>query len=558
MRPLLCTFILASFGCATSGSTRFTSADELKKLVSQPKPPKVFDRTTVDADTWTLQGPLPDAYADAPHEAQSLFARTFLDVAAARALKPSNAYACVARETARFLAQKGGYPAEPVRHFLEARCGVASRGTRLNSLSGTASAELTDEALRTQWLADVTKLVQGLPEGAKAGIAFVREGEKAVVMVASHLDDVTLEPVAMVPGPDGFVWIRGTTSRRADSISGRANQGRTGSVDCINTQKRAAPAFELKCPVALADEAAWVALSAHEKGRVLGFELVRLLVRPNGGAAATYTAPTLVAQVPGVTSRDFATQLNTVRAGIGLSPLTLSEAQSRDVAELTPFFLDATRRDDAREEDRIALGVMAGWRVEQEIMSGTFGAAAVEADTVSALLAEMLESPAYRQALLSPRAGVLAVGLYQEGSMLGGIVSAYEPVQAPTWPATSDRVLTALNGQRARNGKKPIQWVLLPSSSEPTFAEAVAKREYDSAEALERFMSQANTVTRRPVQGWRIETFDLDDVQWPAEVLSKDELEVMFFVTTERAGNDPWGRYVLVLLILGGAGQSET
>ncbi|MDX2013292.1 MAG: hypothetical protein SFW67_24060 [Myxococcaceae bacterium] len=558
MRPLLCAFVVTSLGCATSGGTRFTSADELKKLASQPKPPRVFDRSSVDADTWTLQGPLPDAYADAPHETQSLFAKTFLDGAGARGLKPSNAFACVARETARFYAQKGGYPAEPIRQFLEARCGVAARGARLNSLTGTASADVTDDKLLSQWQDDVAKLVQGLPEGAKAGIGFVREGDKAVVMVASHIDDVTLEPVAMVPGSDGFVWVRGTTSRRADSISGTANQGKTGSADCINTQTRAAPAFELKCPVAMADEAAWVSLSAHEKGRVLGFELVRLLVRPNGGAAATYTAPSLVTPAPGVSAKDFATQLNAVRSGIGLSPLTLSEAQSRDVTELAPFFFDATLRKDAREEDRIALGVMAGWRVEQEIMHGTFGAATVEADAASALLAEMLESPGYRKALLSPRAGVLAVGLYQEGPMLGAVVSAYEPVQAPTWPATPDRVLTALNGQRARNGKKPIQWVLLPSSSEPTFAEAVAKREYDSEEALERFMSQASTVTRRPVRGWRIQTFDLDDVQWPAEVLSKDELEVMFFVTTERAGNDPWGRYVLVLVILGGAGQNET
>jgi hypothetical protein len=557
MRLLLGAFIVVSFGCATTG-TRFTSADELKKLASQPKPAKVFNRDSVDADTWTLQGPLPDAYADAPHESQSLFARTMLDVAGPRALKPTNAFACVARETARFYAQKGGYPAQPVRHFIEGRCGVAARGTRLNSLTGTASADITDDALLAQWRADVTKLVQALPEGAKVGIGFVREGDKAVVMVASHVEDVTLEPVAMVPGADGFVWIRGTTTRRADAISGTANQGRTGSADCINTQTRAAPAFELKCPVAVADEAAWVSLSAHEKGRVLGFELVRLLVRPSGAAAATYTAPTLVAPAPGVTAAAFATQLNAVRTSIGLGALTLAEAQSRDIAELTPFFFDATQRNDGREEDRIALGVMAGWRVEQEIMHGTFGASNVEADAVSAVLAEMLESPGYRKALLSPRAGVLAVGLYQEGPMLGAVVSAYEPVQAPTWPATSDRVLTALNGQRARNGKKPIQWVLLPSSSEPTFAEAVAKREYDSEEALERFMSQATTVTRRPVRGWRIPTFDLDDVQWPAEVLSKDELEVMFFVTTERAGNDPWGRYVLVLVILGGAGQSET
>jgi hypothetical protein len=71
-------------------------------------------------------------------------------------------------------------------------------------------------------------------------------------------------------------------------------------------------------------------------------------------------------------------------------------------------------------------------------------------------------------------------------------------------------------------------------------------------------MSQVNTVTRRPVRGWRIPTFDLTDVQWPAEVLSQDSLELLFFVTTERAGNDPWGRYVLVMVILQGAGASET
>jgi hypothetical protein len=559
MRGLLGSFlVVASFGCATSGSTRFTSADELKKLVSQPKPQKVFERADVDVDTWTLKGPLPDSFADAPHETQSLFAKPFLDAATAKGVRAAEAYACVARETARFLAAKGGYPASPLRSFIEGRCGVTSRGVQMNSLSGTAPDDVPDAQLLTQWQDDVAKLVQAIPASAKAGLGFVREGGKAVVVVASQVEDVTLEPVSMVPDADGFVIVRGVTSRRADSISGTANQGRTGTADCLNTQVRAAPAFELKCPVAKADEAAWVTLSAHEKGRVLGFELVRLLVRPNGGAAGTYTAPTLVTAAPGATAADFVAQLNTVRTSLGLGALKFAEAQSRDLTELTPFFFDANRRKDAREEDRVAMGVMAGWRVDQEIMRGSFGASTVEATAASALLAEMLESPGYRKDLLSPRAGLLAVGLYQEGSRLAAIVSAYEPVQAPTWPATSDRVLTALNGQRARNGKKPVQWVLLPSSSEPTFAEAVARREYDSEEALERFMSQVNTVTRRPVRGWRIPTFDLDDVQWPAEVLSQDSLELLFFVTTERAGNDPWGRYVLVMVILQGAGPSET
>ncbi|MCA2977510.1 MAG: hypothetical protein INH41_27420 [Myxococcaceae bacterium] len=558
MRAPVLAALVVWCGCATSGSTRFTSADDLKKLSSRPRPQQVFDRAPVQVDAWTLEGPLPDAYEEAPHEATSLFSKTLLDGAAARALRPSDAYACVARQTARFLVKKGGFPARPVRAFIEARCGVPTHGVQLNSFGGKAPASVTDEALLAQWKADVARLVAALPTGARAGVGFVREDGEAMVVLASQSPDVTLEPTPMVPGADGFVWVRGVTSRRADRVSGTANQGRSGTADCVNTEARAAPAFELKCPVSKADEAAWLSLSAHEKGRVLGFELVRLVVRPSGRAASTYTAPTLVEATPGSTSADFAAQLNAVRATLGLGALALSEPQSRDLAELTPFFFDATRRDDDAEEDRIALGVMAGWRVEQEIMHGTFGATAVEVPATAALLAELLESPGYRRDLLSPRAGVLAVGLFGEGGVLGAVVSTYELVQAPTWPATADRVLTALNGQRARNGKAPVQWVLLPSSVEQVISEAVARRSYDSTEALERFMEQAVSVTKRPVRGWRIETFDLDDVQWPAEVLSRDGLEVLFLVTTERAGKDPWGRYVLLLVILGGAAQPET
>jgi hypothetical protein len=208
--------------------------------------------------------------------------------------------------------------------------------------------------------------------------------------------------------------------------------------------------------------------------------------------------------------------------------------------------------------DRIALGVMAGWRVEKEMMNGTFASSIIEGTTASELLSEMLESPGYRRNLLSPRAGMAAVGLFQEGPLLGAMVSTYESIQPPTWPDTANKVLTALNGQRQRNGKKPVRWVLLPSTSEPTYAEAVSKREYDSGEALERFMSQATNVTRRGVRGWRMTVFDLDDITWPDDVLSKEQLDVMFVVTTERDENEPWGRYVLLMVILEGTSQPET
>lgn len=557
MRSLALIGALLAVGCATKNSARFTSANELKQMMAQPKPAKVFTDATVSVDSWDLTGALPDSYADAPHETSSLFAKTLADAAAAKGFRTSEPLACVARQTARFLALKGGPPPRGLSTYFQARCGVATHvATRW--LTGTAPADVTDAALLEQWRDDVTKSTAPIAAGARAGIALWREGDKVVVALAHVRDETTLEPLAMTPTEDGFLIVRGVTTRRADSIYGASNQGRTGTAECINTEARAAPAFELKCPVAKGDDAAWISIGAREKGRVLGFEVVRLLARPSGAAASTWKAPTLVAKVPGATAADFVSQLNAVRAQVSAPALTLSAAQTVDHTELAPFYFEANAKSDEVMVDRIALGVMAGWRVEREIMHGSFAASIVEGTTVSELLAELLESPGYRRNLLSPRAGVVAVGLFQEGPLLGGMLSTYESIQAPTWPETANKVLTALNGQRQRNGKKPVQWVLLPSTSEPTYAEAVSKREYDSEEALQRFMSQATNVTRRPVRGWRIPAFDLDEITWPADILSKEQLDVMFVVTTERDEQEPWGRYVLLMVILEGASQPET
>lgn len=560
MRSLVVLFVaLVALGCASSkNSTHFTSAAELKKMMAQPKPVKVFSNATVSVDSWELAGALPDAYADAPHETGSLFAKTLADAAAAKGFRTSEPLACVARQTARFLALKGGPPPQGLSAFFEARCGIATRGVATRWLTGTVPVDVADTKLLEQWKDDVTKTTESIASGARAGVAMWREGDKVVVALAHQREETTIEPVSMTPSEDGFIFVRGVTTRRADSIFGASNQGRTGTAECVNTEARAAPAFELKCPVAKDDETAWVSISAREKGRVLGFQVVRLLARPSGTAASTWKAPTLVSKVPGATATDFVAQLNAVRSQVNAPAVTLSPAQTIDHTELAPFYFEAQVKNDDAQEDLIALGVMAGWRVEQEIMNGSFGADLIEGTTASELLAEMLESPGYRRNLLSPRVGVVAVGMFQEGPVLGALVSTYEPIQAPTWPDTANKVLTALNGQRQRNGKKPVQWVLLPSTSEPTYAEAVSKREYDSKEALERFMSQATNVTRRGVRGWRIPVLNLDDVTWPADILSKEQLDVMFVVTTERDEQEPWGRYVLLMVILEGSSQPET
>lgn len=560
MRALLASSsLLLVVACAGSrSSTRFTSADELKRLVAQPRPSVVFDKRTKELDRWELVLPLPDRYEDAPHEATTPAGRALTERAKTKGFRTSAAMECVARQTARLIAVTAAAPRQALERYLEARCGVATAGTSTRWISGTAPTSVSDEALLGQWKQSVDELLAKVAPDAEAGLVLSREGETAVLALASARRETTLEPVSMLPSPDGTVLVRGSTTRPVDRFEGAANQGRTGSAPCVNTGTRQPPAFELKCPVSKEDAAAWISIAGYQKGRVLGHEVVRLLVRPNGSGAATWERPGLVERAPGSTAQDFAAQLNAVRASIGAPALTLSEGQTLQQLELAPYYFEAVMKSDEAVEDRIALGVLAGWRVEQEIMNGTFGASVVESPTSAELLSSMLESPGYRKALLSPRAGVLAVGLFQEGEVLGGVVSTYEPIQAPVWPTTSDEVLTKLNAQRAKNGKPPVQWVLLPSSSEPTIAEGVAKREFDSEEALQKFMGQATSVTQRPVRGWRIPVLDLEDFTWPAEVLSKESIEVLFVVTTERNPKDAWGQYVLLLVILEGAGAPST
>lgn len=558
MRQLALWCVVVLTGCASSrSSTRFTSPDELKRVMTQPKPAKVFSGKTVAVERWELVGPLPDGYADAPHESASPFSKVFADAAATKGLRASQPLACVARETARFVALKGNAPTQGLRGFIDARCGVPAQTVLTQWLTGTAPADVDEAKLAEQWRADVLKSAASIGAGERAGIGSWREGDTVVVALAHVRDETTIEPVSMTPGDDGFMVVRGVSGRRADTIFGASNQGATGTGECVNTGARPAPAFELKCPVSKSDETAWVSISARERGRVLGFEVLRLLARPSGATANTWTAPSLVAKAPGATAADFVTQLNAVRAKVGAPAVTLSEAQTADHAELAPFYFEASQRNDDALVDRIALGVMAGWRVEREIMNGTFGATTIEGSTASELLADLLESPGYRRNLLSPRVGVVAVGVLQEGPALGALVATYDSLQAPTWPDTANTVLTALNGQRQRSGRKPVQWVLLPSSGEPRYAEAVSKREYDSGEALQRFMSQASNVTGRAVRGWRIPVLDLDDIAWPPEVLTKESLELMFVVTTERDEKEPWGRYVLLMIILEGGAQPE-
>lgn len=317
------------------------------------------------------------------------------------------------------------------------------------------------------------------------------------------------------------------------------------------------PAFELTCEVDAADAHTWIDVSSSEKDRLVGYGFAQLLLWPAGAPSNTYERPVYGAPGGELSPEGVLAQVNAVRAQAGMAPLELSAAQSADNRELAPFFFDAVFRDDAQQQDRIALGVIAGWRVESEISGGTFVSEWVDVPDLSLLVAHHLESAGSRAELLDPEHRVLAVGLYREEGFVGSLLSAYAKATPPTWPDSTEAVLLKLDEARKTQGKPEAQWIRLPSQLEKRLAEAVANKESDDEEALSHFMNEAVEVTNRPVHGWRIHVSKLNEVDWPETLLKKEQLQVLGVVTVQRAKGSPWTDYlILVVELLAGGDQT--
>lgn len=217
---VILSFWVVLSGCATTSTSRFTTREELDKVLSAPKPAKVFRDASVDVERWELAGPFPERIGDAPHGTADAWSRLFVERAQAKGARPVEPLACVARETARFIAAKGSYPGSLLTDFLVARCGNAAPKVALRSLTGDAPDEVSDDDLFARWKDDVAKLADGLKPGQLAGLALVRAGGKVAAVMASVTPRGVVEPLSIFPAEKPTVVVRGTAPVGAVSVYG--------------------------------------------------------------------------------------------------------------------------------------------------------------------------------------------------------------------------------------------------------------------------------------------------------------------------------------------------
>ncbi|HVE87391.1 MAG TPA: hypothetical protein VND93_31255 [Myxococcales bacterium] len=554
-------------GCATTGSGRFPSPAALDALGPAPAPAQLTALDTAPVERWELSGPLPEGTSVGPavYEGGGFGAELSAFAREKASFDASADMACIARENGRFLLSQGAPAPRDLQRYIIGRCGSTVVRHRSLTITGDVQDSVPESEVLAHWREDFRKMLADLPAGGHlaAGVWFGHSKGKVLVLLAFGDRAVRLDPIRSVPAADGTVTLRGEVLAPAIRVEALVNKGRFQFASCEPEPSVQLPRFAFRCAVNRADPSTWASLFVYPPGRLLGNPGVEVLVFPQGQALSTFSRPAVPAS-PGADGGDdslrFAQLLNGLRAEAGLPALVLSEGESATARKVAPHYFAATLGlVPPTVADTVALGLMAGWNVEQLTRGGYFSADWVGSGDVAALLAEMLDQPGARRTLFDPGVRAIAFGSFRvpERHVLGGLVATYATFDDAPPASEAKKVVDALDRQRAARGVGPVELVALPPDAREEMDQALASSG-SSKDALRAVMARALQLTGQSVQGIVVETGSLDALQFPDELLRRSPLVVFVSVTHYRPKGEPWGRYVVAVAYTAQVGQTAS
>jgi hypothetical protein len=377
-------------------------------------------------------------------------------------------------------------------------------------------------------------------------------------MLAYGHRQLHVEPFSPFVGADGRLELAGEAIGPVSQVEALVNRGRFGVARCEKRGELPPPRFRFSCQVDRGDRATRISVSLQQPNRLLATGGLEVLAWPGKKTLDVYRVPVhgeawpaLVAeQVP----EDFVTLLNDVRGEAGLGPLELDVEQSRAAAELAPYFFAAIHGGrPPLEADLVVLGMLAGWSVHGTVQTGHFTAASVlRTNDLSQLLAEALEQPLAREALLAPDAERIAVGslLATRGGRrsLAAVIGTYSLFSEKTHDAMARRVYERLDRARRERGLRPPQR-LVDVALLCQQAASWVKGGGAPADAMSELLRASAEVLQRPVSGWLSEVGDIDELEFPEHFLGDPSLGVAVSVSHHQPPGEPWGRYVVMLVM---------
>lgn len=554
-----CVGALILVGCGGAQSSRFPTPEELQALQQEPAPPEPVDPNVMEVERWTLTGPFPARGADEPPSGVP-GAEAVLEASAVKAgrARASAVATCIAREVGRFVAVHDKLPADPLRAFIASRCGSPTDNFGLSRLTGEVGEGTGPAQVGESWSGDFARLIDDVPleAGDRVGAALVVEGGRAVYTVAWFRPAVEATVLTEVPDAEGRVRVAGRLLVPAEGIEALVTRGRFEYAECEGAPDVRPPHFDFVCPVDPADASARVEVVMFLPDAVLGEEVVGYTVWPGGAASDEYVAEAGLEPRVFRTDEELVTALaevlNPLRAEAGRGPLRLAPRQSEQLAQLAPHYWASISGKRPRDvADRVALGVLAGWKVDGTVMRGRFASASMRGAPDAARLVEaLIASPFHRRTLFATMTTRLAVGpfRYDEARFIGVLVGTYETLDDRDREAEVDRVWRAQAEARRAQGVEPhTRWRPVEARRDEVVRRLEAG-ELDPGQALSAYLDLAAEVYRGGVRGYVLTTSSLEDLEIPREMVVLPWRKVAVAVGVHRDPGHPWGRYVVLMV----------
>jgi hypothetical protein len=555
----------------SGGGKPFPSPEELEELGETPLPATVFALDVRQLGEWRLAGPFPERVETVAYSDGSPWS-TLLDDAARRRVGlavPTEAMYCVARELGRFFLATGGRPTDSLLRFITTRCNAPVVRVSFAYLEGPVPPGRSEAEILAAWRASLEKTVEDALSGGPSAIGIwygsepAREGgeegaRRGVVMVATGRREVHVDPIATVPDEAGRLVIRGEALAPVGRIRALANRGEYGVLACEGLPGVAPPRFAFVCPLDPNDTAALVSVAVAPRESLLAHSALHVLAWPLGEPQDTYREVTYTGRhIAGDASsfgKDLTELLNAVRGRAGLRAVALDPGQSRVAAELAPPFF-AAMFDLAPQAlaELAVLGMLAGWSVDGTVQTGYFTASwVVQEPDLGRLLSEALEEPGGREALLAADIERIAVGPLREGegetASVAALFGTYELFSEADHARSRRAVIDRLTRERARHGLRAPKLLDELDGACHDAAVRVTGGE-EPRDAMELLLREGALRLARATTGWVAEVRELGELEFPQEYLEQRDLELAVAVSHRKEKGEPWGRYVVMLVI---------
>ncbi|HWB79006.1 MAG TPA: hypothetical protein VG755_28790 [Nannocystaceae bacterium] len=532
----------------------FPDEARIDEIAQQPAPPLPKAPRMRGTDAWQLRGPLPDAVTStlATDERSRALAKV-LGGGERRVTEPMT---CFARELGLFILAFDAQPAIDLKQWIAARCGVGHAGATLAlSRIGHPRARLFDIERDAPHVEAVAAKV---PEASDFGVAVVDDGDRGIAVVATVPRAVNVADVAMVP-TGGEVIVRGFDDAPIGGVFGFATRGEDGFSQCrpIAAEGASPNAFALACPIDPEDASASVEIAIGGPGDVLAHEVLTLWVSPRGTLSDAWTARAVAVPVSGEErgALEWLTAINAVRERLGLRVWSHAIAQTELVGGLLPHFIAA--RNDPRLQDEIALGMLAGWKVEGTISNGDLRSVVLPRDVpFDRMVGAAMASPIFRARALAPQSATAAIAVSDDAAARAShlVLLSYELFEPRDYTAAQEAFLDQLDAQRAARDLPPVKRVGDPADRRvlDAAAERVRVGERQPMDELQGLLDHFSKRAGQAMHGVVYTTLTLDGYRpdFDGPLVKERNVAVVTKIASWHPDGSAWGQHVVYVLYL--------